>query len=103
MIRNAFLRVNEANLSPHSLRKYLQTSLEEAKVNANWIDQIIGHELINCRGAYSKPTDEQLKEAYTQAYQFIKVYPDPTSQKPATPATPEAPATSQQTTPQINP
>jgi integrase len=74
-IRNAFLRVSEPNISPHSLRKYLQTSLEEANVNTNWIDQILGHKLINSRDAYSKPTDEQLQEAYTKAYKFIRVLP----------------------------
>jgi integrase len=75
IVRNAFLRVNEPNIAPHSLRKYLQTSLEEAGVNTNWIDQILGHKLINSRDAYSKPTDEQLKEAYTKAYKFLRVYP----------------------------
>jgi hypothetical protein len=75
MVRNAFLRINEPNISPHSLRKYLQTTLEAANVNTNWIDQILGHKLINSRDAYSKPTNEQLKEAYTKAYKFLRVYP----------------------------
>jgi integrase len=68
IIREAFLRVGEANVSPHSLRKFLQTNLEAGNVNVNWIDQILGHTLINSRDAYSKPTDEQLKEAYIKAY-----------------------------------
>jgi integrase len=75
IVRQAFLRVNEANLSPHSLRKFLQTNLEAGNVNVNWIDQILGHKLINSRDAYSKPTDEQLKEAYTKAYNCLRVYP----------------------------
>jgi site-specific recombinase XerD len=75
IVRQAFLRVNEANLSPHSLRKFLQTNLETGNVNVNWIDQIIGHKLINSRDAYSKPTDEQLKEAYTKAYDHLRIYP----------------------------
>lgn len=81
LIREAFVRINESRMSAHSLRKYVQTSLEEANLNANWIDQILGLELINSRGANSKPTDEQLKEAYTKAYKFLRVYPDMTAAK----------------------
>jgi integrase len=84
LVRQAFLRVNEANISPHSLRKYVQTNLEAGNVNANWIDQILGHKLINSRDAYSKPTDEQLKEAYTKAYKFLRVYPDITAKQEET-------------------
>jgi hypothetical protein len=39
-------------------------------------NQILGHQLINSRDAYSLPTDEELKEAYQKAYQYIKVYPE---------------------------
>ena len=63
-------------MSAHSLRKKLQTDLEKAGINPNWIDQILGHELINSRDAYSLPTDEELREAYTKAYPFIRVYPE---------------------------
>ena len=63
-------------MSAHSLRKKLQTDLEKAGINSNWIDQILGHQLINSRDAYSLPTDEELKEAYLKAYQFIRVYPE---------------------------
>ena len=76
VVRNAFMRIDEPAISAHSLRKFLQTSLEAAGVNVNWIDQMLGHRLINSRDAYSKPTDEQLKEAYTKAYKFLRVYPD---------------------------
>jgi hypothetical protein len=62
-------------MSAHSLRKKLQTDLEKAGVNPNWIDQILGHQLINSRDAYSLPTDEELK-VYAQAYPLIKVYPE---------------------------
>jgi hypothetical protein len=72
-------------MSAHSLRKKLQTDLEKAGINSNWIDQILGLQLINSRDAYSLPTDEELKEAYKKAYQFIKVYPEtnaPTQETP---------------------
>ena len=87
VVRSAFNRVNEPNLSAHSLRKYLQTSLEAAGINANWIDQILGHRLINSRDAYSKPTDEQLREAYIKAYKFIRVYPEINTPNPPTTTT----------------
>ncbi len=76
LLRQAFVNVNEDKMSAHSLRKKLQTDLEKAGINSNWIDQILGHKLINSRDAYSLPTDEELKEAYTKAYQYIKVYPE---------------------------
>jgi integrase len=87
VVRTAFLRIGEKHLSAHSLRKYLQTSLEAANVNPNWIDQILGHKLINSRDAYSKPSDEQLYEAYVKAYEFVRIYPEveiPTTQTPNT-------------------
>jgi len=76
LIRQAFLRANEKKMSPHSLRKKLQTDLEKAGINSNWIDQILGHQLINSRDAYSLPTDEELRDAYLKAYKFIKVFPE---------------------------
>jgi integrase len=82
LIRNAFLRIGEKKVSAHSLRKMLQTNLEKANVNPNWIDQILGHELINSRDAYSLPTDEELREAYHNAYKFIKVSPEITTPTP---------------------
>ncbi len=81
LIRNAFLRAGEKRMSAHSLRKMLQTSLEKAGVNPNWIDQILGHELINSRDAYSLPTDEELREAYQNSYKLIKVLPEITAPK----------------------
>jgi integrase len=87
IVRTAFLRIGEKHLSAHSLRKYLQTSLEAANVNPNWIDQILGHKLINSRDAYSKPTDEQLYKAYVNAYKFLRVYPNINTQEPQTPNT----------------
>lgn len=76
IIRDAFLAVGEKKMSAHSLRKKLQTDLEKAGVNSNWIDQILGHELINSRDAYSLPTDEELQEAYEKAYKIIRIVPE---------------------------
>jgi len=62
--------------SAHSFRKYFQTQLEAAGINSNWIDQMIGHKLINSRDSYSQPTCEQLREAYAKAYQHLMVFKD---------------------------
>jgi site-specific recombinase XerD len=85
LIREAFVRNGEKRMSAHSLRKKLQTDLEKAGVNPNWIDQILGHQLINSRDAYSLPTDEELREVYAQAYPLIKVYPEITATPKQTP------------------
>ena len=76
MIRFHCLRTGASKLSAHSFREYLQTNLEAAGVNVNWIDQIIGHRLINSRDAYSIPSDEELLKAYMDAYPQLRVYPD---------------------------
>jgi hypothetical protein len=39
----------------------------------NWIDQVLGHKLINSRDSHSLPTDEELREAYIKAYHFVTV------------------------------
>ena len=76
VIRNAFLAAEEKRMSAHSLRKALQTNLEKGGMPTNWIDQVLGHELINSRDAYSLPTDEELKEAYIKAYlEHVKLNP----------------------------
>ncbi len=100
LMREAFVNVNEDRMSAHSLRKKLQTDLEKAGVNPNWIDQILGHELINSRDAYSLPTDEELKEAYTKAYSIIRIYPE-IHQEPQTSKQQAIPPTAQTQTEEI--
>jgi site-specific recombinase XerD len=79
IIQHAFLKTGEQHLSPHSIRKKTQTCLEKGGMNPNWIDQILGHDLINSRDAYSLPTDEELQEAYEQAYSELRIYPKTTT------------------------
>jgi len=69
-------RTGEKKLSAHSFRKNFQTQLESAGVSPNWIDQMIGHKLINSRDAYSLPSDEQLLGVYQKAYSRLRVYPE---------------------------
>lgn len=79
MIQTAFLRIGEKHLSAHSIRKKTQTCLEKGGMNPNWIDQVLGHDLINSRDAYSLPTDEELQEAYEKAYNQVRIYPTTTN------------------------
>ena len=92
LVRNAFIESGTRKVSAHSLRRFLQTQMEEANVNVNWIDQMLGHELVNCRGAYSKPTDEQLETAYRKGYDHIRIYPKIQS-APKEPEKPQTQAT----------
>ena len=84
MILRHFQQIGESKMSAHSFRKKLQTDLEKSGMNTNWIDQVLGHELMNSRDAYSLPTDEELKEAYIKAYSIVRIYPNLT--QPTTPA-----------------
>ena len=85
IIKQTFVRIGERKMSAHSLRKSLQTNLEKGGMPTNWIDQVLGHELLNSRDAYSLPTDEELKEAYEAAYKYIRVYPEIAPIQPETP------------------
>jgi len=60
-------------ISAHSLRKYFQTQLEAAGVHPNWIEGMMGHKLNGVTNHYSRPTQEQLKEAYKEAYPSLRV------------------------------
>ena len=78
-ISMAFNRTGEKRLSAHSIRKKTQTCLEKGNMPTNWIDQILGHQLINSRDAYSLPTDEELQEAYEKAYDQVRLFPKSTT------------------------
>ena len=71
----------DGQLSAHSFRKFFQTQLEAAGVHPNWIDQMIGHKLQGATNSYSKPTDQQLKEAYMKAYHSLRAYMVPATSK----------------------
>lgn len=75
LVASAFIRTGEQHLSAHSIRKKLQTCLEKGGMPTNWIDQILGHQLINSRDAYSLPTDEELTDSYINAYNQVRIYP----------------------------
>ena len=61
------------DLSPHCFRRFFETSLEPAGIPGAWIDRMMGHKPPSSRRAYSKPTDEQLREAYVKGYPALSV------------------------------
>lgn len=59
--------------SIHSLRKFHQTALESVGIPQNWICQIQGRKGTGSSKIYSKPTDEELIEAYRRAYPALSL------------------------------
>lgn len=76
MMRFQCLKTGQVDLSAHSFRKFLQTSLDVAGVSPNIIDRIIGHKLGGSRDPYSQPSDEDLLNAFKNAYPHLRVFPD---------------------------
>jgi len=57
----------------HCLRKFYQTSMEQAGVAKSWFDYMMGHKIGGNDAAYSKPTVDQLREAYLRAERYLSV------------------------------
>lgn len=57
----------------HCLRKFYQTSMEQAGVAKSWFDYMMGHKIGGNDAAYSKPTIDQLREAYLKAEMYLSV------------------------------
>jgi integrase len=85
LLSQAFKRAGYQHMSAHSLRKKLQTNLEKSGMPTNWIDLVLGHQLINSRDAYSLPTDEELQQCYEKAYNdHIAIFPKEHKTEPQT-------------------
>jgi len=56
-------------IRPHSLRKFFETGLESANIPPTWIEHLMGHKTTT----YSKPTVEQLREAYVKATPYLSL------------------------------
>lgn len=76
IIRRAALRAGlgrqvAETLHHHLFRKFFQTAMEEAGVPSAWYEQMMGHTLPRTQRAYSKPSVEQLREAYARAEKHL--------------------------------
>jgi site-specific recombinase XerC len=58
-------------LSPHDLRRFVQTALETARVQPNWIRKILRHKVSGEENPYSQPKIEALREAYKTALPYL--------------------------------
>lgn len=59
--------------SGHALRKFFQTSLENAGISANWVKKMMGHSLGESEEPYSQPKIEALRDAYVKGYANLAV------------------------------
>ncbi|MCS4537359.1 MAG: site-specific integrase [Thaumarchaeota archaeon] len=60
----------------HILRKRAQTILESSGIPLNWVDYLLGHIPRGSQGgAYSRPTEEQLRDSYRVALPKLAVRP----------------------------
>ena len=62
----------------HDARRYVETALEETKINPNWARKIRGRKVRGEESPYSKPAIEQLRTAFREAVpalQFLSAPP----------------------------
>jgi len=65
-----------SEFSSHKFRKRVQTCFEKARIPANWADRLLGHVPSHSAqaGAYSRPAEEDLREAYIIAMPYLKIF-----------------------------
>lgn len=69
-IRMAFLKAKRRtgiNISPHDIRRYVETQLEEARLQPNWIRKIMGKTIKGEEAPYSRPKIDQLRDEFARA------------------------------------
>jgi hypothetical protein len=57
----------------HCMRKFWQTAMEQGGIAKAWYEYMMGHSLGQLDRAYSKPTINQLKDAYKRAEQYLSI------------------------------
>ncbi len=56
----------------HDARRYVETALEETKINPNWARKIRGRKVRGEEAPYSQPAIEQLRAAYREAVPMLQ-------------------------------
>jgi hypothetical protein len=56
----------------HDARRYVETALEETKINPNWARKIRGRKVRGEEAPYSRPAIEQLRNAYKEAVPLLQ-------------------------------
>lgn len=62
----------------HDARRYVETCLEETRINPNWARKIRGRKVRGEESPYSRPAIEQLRNAYREAVPLLE-FTQPTS------------------------
>jgi integrase len=63
--------------SPHDLRRFVQTALETARLQPNWIKKILRHKVSGEENPYSQPKIEALRDAYRTALPYLDLSEKP--------------------------
>ena len=74
-------RGKRAPIHHHCLRKFWQTTMEQAQVPKPWYESMMGHKVGGNDASYSKPTMDQLKEAYQRAEYYLSITPTTRSEQ----------------------
>jgi hypothetical protein len=56
----------------HDARRYVETALEETKINPNWARKIRGRKVRGEEAPYSRPAVEELRRAYREAIPLLQ-------------------------------
>lgn len=65
-------KVSEIGFSPHDARRYVETALEEIRINPNWARKIRGRKVKGEESPYSQPNIKQLREKYREAVPLLE-------------------------------
>jgi hypothetical protein len=63
--------------SPHDLRRFVQTALETARLQPNWIKKILRHKVSGEENPYSQPKIASLRDAYKTALPYLDLSEKP--------------------------
>ncbi len=78
-IRENFQRIiqpatGERRLSPHKLRHYFKTVLDNCDFHPNTVNRMMGHSLGKVQGAYNASSIEELRPKYLTAYPKLRLF-----------------------------
>jgi hypothetical protein len=71
-INRELVKRSDVPFSWHDARRYVETALEETKINPNWARKIRGRKVKGEEAPYSRPAVEQLRKAYSEAVPLLE-------------------------------
>jgi len=75
-VASIFKRISKKGLvfSPHDLRRFFQTALENVRISKNWIQVLKGRKVRGEDSPYSRPSIEYMRTSYKMAEQYLTIY-----------------------------